>query len=265
VLLLEGARSVFDINAEFEQRLAMEREAFWKSASPEDARAKIREITGLRPVSELPKPEIQRGVETMKSNGVTIEHIVLRPEEGITIPAQCYTPAQPSGVRVLYIDGRGRTAAVDACRRLAGEGAVVFAPDLRGMGDTKSNWTHGAEWDKAFGPGYKATMLAYLLERPLVSMQAEDVLVCARFLSEAASDTASAGVTLIATGDAAVPALHAAALEPEWFERVMTLEPPTPWSTVATKREPIGQLPNVIHGALGHYDLPDLRRLEPIE
>jgi hypothetical protein len=55
-----------------------------------------------------------------------------------------------------------------------------------------------------------------------------------------------------------VPALHAAALEPELFLSVNLIRGIVTWSDVIEARVLKGQLMNTVHGALEVYDLLDL-------
>jgi hypothetical protein len=57
-----------------------------------------------------------------------------------------------------------------------------------------------------------------------------------------------------------VPALHAAALEPELFGSVRLVRGLVSWADVVERGQSRGQLANVVHGALCEYDLPDLAR-----
>jgi hypothetical protein len=90
-------------------------------------------------------------------------------------------------------------------------------------------------------------------------MRAEDVLVCARYL--AGLDVGGDGpdqIRLVAIGEAAVPALHAAASRPEMFKSVVLDRGLTSWMSVVDTPLSSNQLINVVHGALRVYDLPDL-------
>ena len=65
-------------------------------------------------------------------------------------------------------------------------------------------------------------------------------------------------VGLIAVGHAGIPALHAAALEPDLFQSTKLSHAPHAWAAVIHTR--LAKLPisQVVHGALATYDLPDL-------
>ena len=62
-------------------------------------------------------------------------------------------------------------------------------------------------------------------------------------------------------GHVCVPALHAAALEPNLFGSVRLIRGLTSWSNIIESGLSRNQLVNAVHGALTTYDLPDLARV----
>ena len=118
------------------------------------------------------------------------------------------------------------------------------------MGETspQAKSPFGADWKEAF--------LGIHLGRPLLGQRVHDLLSLIAALGDEARD----GISLNATGDAALIALHAAALEP----RIIGLNVhymTTSWSDVAKSTVTRDQLANVVPGALAYYDLPDLAAL----
>jgi hypothetical protein len=90
-------------------------------------------------------------------------------------------------------------------------------------------------------------------------MRTEDALIAARWLGGRGGERKP--VRLIAVGDATVPALHAAALEPSLFESVELRDGLESWAQIVHAKTSEGSLIHVVHGALTTYDLPDLRRV----
>jgi hypothetical protein len=131
-------------------------------------------------------------------------------------------------------------------------GRVVLAVDVRGTGETGK--TSGGTLSKATGFDWKNGFTAYLLGRSYVAMHAEDILTCGRFLKEQKSGP----VDLVAVGHVCVPALHAAALEPDLFDSVKLIRSLASWSGVIESGLSVNQFVNTIHGALKVYDLPNL-------
>jgi len=259
VMLLGGARSVYDLNVEQEKELASRRQALRAGQPKEAVLAKVREIAGIRPLDELPEPEVD-AVGTLKRDGYTIEKLVLRPELGIVLPALAFTPKRPGGDAYLYVHGHGKAADAKpggAIEELVREGRIVLAVDLRAMGETAST-DASKGWAERFGFGWKDFYRAYLLGRSYVGMRAEDVLVCARFLAGYRTNGEPRRVHLVAIGEAGVPALHAAALEPGVFASVRLRRTLSSWSGVVANPEAMRRLQSTVHGALRTYDLPDL-------
>jgi len=141
---------------------------------------------------------------------------------------------------------------------LVREGDTVLAVDLRGIGETERRQNRQIRWTTGlFGPDYHEFMMAYLLGRSFVGMRTEDALVAARWLSDY-GEGVSQPVQLVGIGEAAIPTLHAAALEPTLFERVEIRKMIHSWSHVVQATEQNNQLINTVHGALAVYDLPNL-------
>ncbi|MEK7996858.1 MAG: hypothetical protein AAB403_23890, partial [Planctomycetota bacterium] len=72
-----------------------------------------------------------------------------------------------------------------------------------------------------------------------------------------ALDTAGP-VDLIAVGNVGIPALHAAALEPELFGSVKLVRSLVSWANVIALGRSSNQQANAVFGALKVYDLPNL-------
>ena len=249
VMLLAGARSTYDLNEDYEKQLAVRRAENWKTGDRTQLLAKVRQLAGIRRLEELPKPKAENfgGVQR---TGYRIERVLLKPEEGMVLPALQFIPEKPkAGQAAVYLHEKGKAA--DAApggdiERLVQEGITVLAVDLPGMGQTAA----------ATEPGDGYT--AYLLGRSYVGLRAEDIMITARWLKEQMPLGEPAAVRLIAVGDAGIPALHAAALEPELFQSATLSRAPKSWSAVIHVR--LAKLPisQVVHGALLTYDLPDL-------
>jgi dienelactone hydrolase len=260
-LLLDGARSVTDLNVELEEKLAAGRRKLWESDDRKAALAEVRRLAGVRPLADLPAFK-HSSVGTVERDGYKIEKLVLEGEAGLKLPALLFRPAKASGRRCLYLHGDGKQADAGPggpIEKLVGAGCLVLALDLRGMGETgpaeANPW--GADWNDFF--------IAYLLGKSLVGMRAEDVLAAARFLAEWEGEGRPGRVDLVAVGAAGPPALHAAALEPSLFDAVKLTHCLASWSGVVRNPAAPGQLANTVHGALGAYDLPDLVRALPKE
>lgn len=251
---IEGARSVIDLNVERMEQLQAQREAIWKGEDHTKTLDRVREIAGIRPLADLTSATVKQHGD-IDRDGFTIEKLAIHTEPGIYVPALLYLPKKPNGRRVLYLHDQGKQAVAGddgTLAKLAGEGVIVLAADVRGIGETSAG--SSAMW----GGGWNDIFLAYLLGKSTVGMRAEDVLVCASFLTKQQADDDDARVELIAHGLLGPPALHAAALEVELFDKVTLIDAPGSWEAVVRSQVPRGQLANAVHGALEVYDLPDL-------
>jgi dienelactone hydrolase len=224
VLSALKGRSAFDIVAERARELAAGR----PTPSARELREKLRSvgIDPRRPSSE--PPAVSHGKGFVESNpGVKIPFLVFAPKE------------RKPGPVILYASGTGKAAACakgGPVERLALEGRLVEAPDLRGLGETA-----GDEFDQTF--------LSFHLNRPLLGQRVQDLM---SFV------TPGRRVHLIATGTAAPAALHAAALDDQQIVEVTLEGMVISWASVARTPQFKGQLSNVVPSALKGYDLPDV-------
>lgn len=268
VFALPAARTFADLAAEESRSLAAARRA--RGALPAHAlgeRARAR--SGMRPAPAA-APRRVTVVEERTTAVGRRARLAIETDAGIVLPADLWTPASGSGgpQDVIYVDGKGRTAAEEAIRALVADGRRVLAVDLRGMGETAPApqryfdiTRHGVDGQDSF--------LAYLLGRSLVGMRADDLVACAGWL--AAGGTTGVGdaggrrpVEVVAVGLAVIPALHAAAVHPELFAATRLVGPPRSWSS-HVEQGPLAADPlplsSLVHGALADYDLPDLIEL----
>ena len=260
VLLMPGTRSIFDLNVEREQQLAVGRERLWAETDTGEIVKQVRKIAGIRKLDELPRPKVEdRG--TVPRDGYRVDKLILRWEPGIDLPALRFRPDRPSDEPCLYLHGQGKH--VDAApggpiEKLARAGHVVLAVDLRGCGETRTTpWRYGNAVEFA-GGNVAEFFIAYMLGKSFVGMRAEDVLVSARFLTEGDRGARPDRVHVIAVGEAGPAALHAVALEPKLFASLTLRRSLMSWSSVIHTPVTRGALTNIVHGALETYDLPDL-------
>jgi len=256
VMLLDGARSVFDLNGDVEKRLARERKRLWDETPRAEALQKVREIAGVRRLADIPECKSEQ-LGVVERDGYRIEKVVLRPADGIPLPALAFVPPRSKDDAYLYIHGEGKD--VDASEggpieELVKQGHLVLAVDLRGIGETRS----GSGGRSLFGSEFKTVFLAYHLGRSLMGMRTEDILASARLLSQYRRRANPYKVHVIATGELGPAALHAAALEPRLVASLTLKRSVVSWSNVVLTPDAQNQLVNAVHGALRVYDLPDL-------
>lgn len=251
VLDLKGARTIFDLNADWNKTFAARRAENAKSEHRDRLRAKVRELIGARKLADLPAPTVQK-----VSNG----HII-KPEAGIQLPVKLVGDANSKGF-TIFLRGAGKRETIDSgeVKRLAQQSKThVLAVDLRGLGETKKAGRIRS-FDDMFGPDWKDTFAASLLGKTYVGMRTEDIWQIVRAWRQ---ETGHQNLKphLIATGEAAIPALHAAALEPDLFGDVRISGSIDSWTEVVESRIVRKQQSNLVFGALREYDLPMLRKL----
>lgn len=267
VMLLQGARSTYDLNVELEEDLAKRRRDFWRKTDRPAALEQVRRIAGIRKLDDLPEPKCRR-VGTVEKEAYRVDKLILEPEAGIWLPALAFVPARRSGEACLYLHAKGKQAAAAAdspVHDLVKKGDLVLAVDLRGLGETAGAQPGKRGIPHYVGGDWKDLYLAYLLGRSYLAMRTEDILVCARFLAGYKAAEKPNRVHLVSIGKVGPAAVHAGALEPQLFASISLRNCLVSWSNVVRSPMAVDQLDNVVHGALKTYDLPDLLRTLPKE
>lgn len=247
--LLSEERTVFEINAEKLTAIRKIRELNWRRKTPAEKQETIREVIG-----ETENTGIRfETTSTEKGDDFSILQIILHRDGKIPLPALVYQPARETGKRILYLDGASKTATGEP-ERLAREGNLVIAPDITGIGETEAgsdrrSWGYGR-----FGWDNQEILTAYLMGDSFVRMRVSDIEAFSRYFKGESCE-------VIAIGQAAIPALHAAALNRETIAVVTVKQMISSWAEVVSAGEHWNQLVNAVHGALKHYDLPDLVEL----
>jgi cephalosporin-C deacetylase-like acetyl esterase len=255
VMAMEGARSTYDLNRDYEKKLAQKRKNLWGKTSQRKLLSQVRKITGIRKLEELPMPKTEE-LDVIERDSCLIKKIIIKSENGIYLPALLFSPKQnQSKDMVLYVHEKGKN--IDAgsngpIEELVKSGKSVLAVDVRGTGETQQ--TSKNRLSDATGFDWKNVFTAYLLGRSYVAMRAEDILICARFLKQQENTS----LYLVAVGNVCVPALHAAALEPDLFDMIKLTRGLSSWSDIIESGLSVNQLVNTVHGALKVYDLPNL-------
>ncbi len=254
VLTLSGERSVFDLNADYQQQLAAERKQAWSDHSQQQQLAKVMTLLGI-PAADIKPPEWEdRG--RVQRDGYHIDKVVLRSDAPIPLTALTFHPPEPTDDAYLYLhdDGKlGDSEVGGRIEKLVDQGFAVVSVDLRGQGETSAGKRDVTLTD------WKTYYLAYLLGQPLLAGRVNDAMSAADFVAyyQKKRDNPRK-VHLVGVGQAGIVALHAAAINPQLFASVTVRNTPPSWASVVGQSSPIGQLDSTVHGALKTYDLPDL-------
>ena len=229
---LPNERSVFEVNAEAERNQAAKR--------PPLTSKLVREVTGIRPLSKLRKPTVER----VESDGLP-QKLIIRPEPGILLPVLHWSGGDRRPI--LMAPGNGMNSAVDQAREWNKKGHPVLIVQVRDTGETQArNWRFtGAD-----------SFIGQMLGRSWLAMRAEDLLISARWLARASGQKR---VAIHATGEIVPAAWHAGYLEPELIADTQVADGLKSWRELMRSRDAYRHIHQAVHGALRFYDLPDLK------
>ncbi|MFO7937350.1 MAG: acetylxylan esterase [Kiritimatiellia bacterium] len=249
VMQIEGARSVYDIMRDEAARL---RNVRMMNSRQRNLQECVRRRAGIRSLADLPVPvTVNRGAETKKN--ITVRKVVLTSQGRTALPAVFSMPDSPEAEPVLVVSGKGKQADADKVSALLAKGHPVMAADLSGFGETygciKKFYRSG---NKDEGPA----VMAYLLGHSLVGIRAEDIIICAQWLTAACGRNR---VKLQAAEWAVTPALHAMVAEPQLFSAISLSEEPPTWEEIVVK-DVKHRFADIVHGALQEYTIGDLKQ-----
>lgn len=257
VMTIPSARSVYDLNREFGEKLEAQRKVLWEHVQLESAQQSVRQIAGVRRLNQLHNPEIETVDETIQ-NGVQIKRLIINPEHGVFLPAVEYVPHSVKSEPALIVNGQGKNAQGmdDLIQTELEKGRIVLAVDIRGTGETKHD-DNLRSYHEHFNASWRNVLSVYMLQKSYVGMRTEDILVAARYISRF-DPAIRQPIHLIALYEATTPALHAAFLEQKLFADATLIHGLQSWSDVIAANITKNQMENAIHGVLRVYDLPDL-------
>ncbi len=262
VILLEGARSVYDWNRDYNEELLARRTAKQTNRTADELRAAVRRIVGVRQVADIPLLDYEeKGEMTLPPECKAIQSAkkyLLRGEAGkIPLPAVLFESNADSEEAVVYLNESGKTADLLRINELVAEGKHVVAVDLRGLGETQGV---GANYysHSLFGTDGVDYYFGYLLGKSYVGMRTEDLLAVVRLLQQVSSERP---LEVVASGETVgVVALHAGVLEPSLISKVRLDKPVRSWYDYVKVGCSPYPITNLVHGALLEYDIPDLQR-----
>lgn len=260
VLLLQGEKSVFDLNAALAAELRQQRQDRFASRTAGELQQTVRNVLRLRP-SSARQPPVMEDRGRVNRPHYHIDRLVLKTDQGHLIPGLTWHPPVPSDDAYLYLHDAGKTGAGQpdgAIEKLVNEGFAVVSVDLRNQGELQGEKSNPLLTD------WKTFYLAYLLGDSLLAHRVEDVLNSADFVAyyQKPRDKPRR-VHLVAEGQSGIAALHAAALQPELFASVTLKNAPQDWTSIVAASNPAGHLEHTIHGVLRYWDLPDLETIVP--
>lgn len=159
-----------------------------------------------------------RTLSTVPLNGANLSATEVNTEGDLWIPAWLFTPVRRNAARsaLLVLDDRGRNAHAhedDLYHRLARNGRLICAADIRGIGDTHPEVGRGnPDYTIPHDDEEEFAWASLILGDPLLSQRIRDILAMARALKSASGN---APVSVAARGRLTVPALFAFAATPD--------------------------------------------------
>ena len=251
VMLLPDARSAFDLNLEEAQRLELLRKKKWTGETAAQSRERIRQTLGLPALDQIAaatsKPGPQGNLRLMSSSGVPLAGKMRKPKG-------------PSSGITLYLHAKGTDEGIAAAEtaKLLARGQSVLALEVSGIGTTAPV---GRRWyNETFGINAGNAVIAYLCGTSMVAQRTEEILATVKYLA-ATEGKPDLRISLVATDELCVPALHAAALSPDLIREVKLIRPLISWTEIIRGRLSRNQVVNAVHGVLREYDLPQLVNL----
>ncbi|MBI4875216.1 MAG: acetylxylan esterase [Acidobacteria bacterium] len=222
-------------------------------------------LDALLGVERAPARAVVLGRASFRNAG--IEAIEVASAPGVFVPAWLFQPRQalPSKPLLLLLEPGGRTRwhEGELYDQLAQSGAVVCAPDLRGVGDLTPEFSRGAaRHARPHNSDEHWAWASLILGKPLAGQRVTDILALVTAL-RARPELASRRLVVAAQGALTVPALFAAALEPAIGTLYLSGGLVSFRNLAGTEdyRHPFG---NFVPRLLNHTDLPELAaRLTP--
>jgi len=207
-------------------------------------------------VIERRKPE-WRSLKKVPGNGISMEAVEFRTTETVWIPAWLYAPEKGGEEVLVVLEPSGRNFAWQEdglYQRLAAAGCTLCLPDVRGIGDTKPEFSRGA-------PGYGRShqeddhyaWASLMLGVPLLGQRVTDVLHVCRSLKSRYKR-----VRLAARGQLTVVAEFAAAMEPG-IDSLYLWGRLESYRSLVDAQTPNYPFANYVPGILNHLDLADIR------
>jgi len=187
-------------------------------------------------------------VSSSEKENYYLEKLIYTSEPGIIVPALAFVPKTTAPFPViLYVHEAGKSTNLGEIEELVKEGALVFAIDPRGIGETRAKYLdslcHGA----------------FMLGRTVFGMQLLDVIKAIDYLKKR-SDIDKSQISCIGYGTGGLLAMHAAAIDNR-ITKVISKGALMTYKSLISEPVYNHGVEVFIPHVLKHYDLPDVAAL----
>ena len=191
-----------------------------------------------------------REVLSTKGNGGVAEiRAVYSAEGGYRVPTLELTPTVVKGGPVLLVGDGDRRERLGRASAFLAVGRPVMLADVFATGEIGKSRHHYSNPND----DEEIAKMLYLTGSSLVGRRAGEMIALANDLHE----RHGAAAAVVAYGRTAVAAAHAFAAAPESFASVEIKDAPLSWAD-ALRARAFSDYATAVHGALRHYDWPDL-------
>ncbi len=283
VAAMEGTQSVFDFTRDKSRQLAKQRH----ETGGKDLLEAVGNLLKIGPVELKPdqKPGVWPAYRILRSRRtadyplpyactylVQTEPRILTPVYMLTKESWYSRPPRTGNRAVLYVAHRSSDAELKSESLIkdvmkAEPDSMVFACDVRGIGESKPNTCGSNSFDNPYGCDYFYAIHSLMLDEPYLGQKASDVLHVLQWLAGNGYDN----VHLVGKGWGALAATFAA-LFADTVHQVTLKNALESYAVVAESEQYNWPLATFIPNVLAHFDLPDcyraleakkLRQIEP--
>jgi dienelactone hydrolase len=224
--------------------------------------AAIRDLLKIRAIRE---PMAVKQVAITPRKGYRIEKLEFVSEPGIYIPVWVFVTEHRTVGRkpLLFLSEAGKEAdglELGPYERLALEGHVVLAADVRGIGETKPPHMAVTFGPQAFRHLFDAengmSLMAWYMDESLFGMRVYDAMRCIDY-ALSRSDVDPKSLEVVGQGAGALWVMYAAALDPR-IGSVVAERGLLSYRSLAQADKYLHNAGIFIRGVLQHFDLPQV-------
>ncbi len=253
-------KSVTDISIERMEKARITRDAFQKSLSKTQMKAKIKAVIGFE---EPPQKINSEKKGSIQGKGFKIEKLLIERDEQLHffMPALLFVPenTKRKSSAVIIVSEQGKDSLLTPESQIMKEiekGNIVLAIDVSNTGELKDGRNPRCN-NKEFWMG----KLALYEGKTLMTYRAEELIIAKRYL-QSLPMVNKREISIYSTGLTGPAVLHAAYFD-QGFRQVTIVGSLNTWEDVASASLSKDQIANIVPNVLNYYDLPDLVRWTP--